>query len=143
MKGVQNREDARRAIDCGASAVVVSNHRGRSLRPGRPFCYWDRAQFSLAMAGIVVAALLSTAPAMAQAYNENNTGWNRGGTLKTDTAGKVPMCFKTFGSGKFDGPRLVGTSDAATHGWQNFWGPCEDLNAQASAPPKRRTKARR
>jgi hypothetical protein len=83
-----------------------------------------KRQFSLAMAGIAVAALLSSAPAMAQAYNENNTGWNRGGTLKTDTAGKVPMCFKTFGSGKFDGPRLVGTSDAATHGWQNFWGPC-------------------
>jgi hypothetical protein len=36
VKGVQNREDARRAIDCGASAVVVSNRRGRSLRPGRP-----------------------------------------------------------------------------------------------------------
>jgi isopentenyl diphosphate isomerase/L-lactate dehydrogenase-like FMN-dependent dehydrogenase len=34
VKGVQNCEDARRAIDCGASAVVVSNHRARSLRLG-------------------------------------------------------------------------------------------------------------
>jgi hypothetical protein len=102
-----------------------------------------KRQFNLAMAGFAVAALLSSAPAMAQAYNENNVGWNRGGILKTDTAGAVPQCFKTYGTGKFDGPRLVGRSDAATHGWQNFWGPCQDLNVQASVPPKRRTAARR
>jgi L-lactate dehydrogenase (cytochrome) len=46
VKGVQNREDARRAIDCGASGVVVSTPRGRSLRPGRPFCYGNPAHAS-------------------------------------------------------------------------------------------------
>jgi hypothetical protein len=104
-----------------------------------------KRQFNLATAGIAVAALLSSAPAMAQAYNENNTGWNRGGILTTDTAGAVPQCYKTYGTGKFDGPRLVGRSDAATHLFQNFWGPCEKFpaNAQASVPPKLRRAARR
>ena len=76
-----------------------------------------------ATAGIALAALLSAAPAMAQAYNTDRTGWNRGGQLITDTVGHESQCFKGS-TGKFDGPRLTGTSDAATHGWQNFWGPC-------------------
>jgi hypothetical protein len=81
-------------------------------------------QFTLsAAAGIALAALLSAAPAMAQAYNTDRTGWNRGGQLITDTVGHDPQCFKGS-TGKFDGPQLHGTSDAATHGWQNFWGPC-------------------
>jgi hypothetical protein len=89
-------------------------------------------QFTLsAAAGITLAALLSSAPAMAQAYNTDNIGWNRGGQYTTDTAGSTRMCFKGS-KGKFDGPALQGKSDAATHGWQNFWGPCE--SASVSAP---------
>ena len=81
-------------------------------------------QFTLsAAAGIGFATLLSSAPAMAQAYNTDVIGWNRGGQLTYDTVGKDKMCFKGS-TGKFDGPMLSGTSDAATHGWQNFWGPC-------------------
>jgi hypothetical protein len=81
-------------------------------------------QFTLsAAAGIALTALLSAAPAMAQAYNTDRIGWNRGGELTTDTVGKDPQCFKGS-TGKFDGPQLSGSSDAATHGWQNFWGPC-------------------
>ena len=76
-----------------------------------------------AAAGIVFATLLSSAPVLAQAYNTDRIGWNRGGQLTTDTVGKEPQCFKGS-TGKFDGPQLTGTSDAATHGWQNFWGPC-------------------
>jgi hypothetical protein len=76
-----------------------------------------------AAAGIVFATLLSAAPAMAQAYNTDRIGWNRGGEFKTDTVGKEAQCFKGS-SGKFDGPQLQGKSDYATHGWQNFWGPC-------------------
>jgi hypothetical protein len=80
-------------------------------------------QFSLAMAGIAVAALLSSAPAMAEAYNTDRIGWNRGGQLTTDTTGTDTQCFKDS-TGRFNGPKLKGNSDAATHGWQNFWGPC-------------------
>jgi hypothetical protein len=76
-----------------------------------------------AAAGIALAALLSAAPVMAQAYNTDRTGWNRGGQLTTDTTGTNPQCFKDS-TGKFNGPQLHGTSDAATHGWQSFWGPC-------------------
>jgi hypothetical protein len=86
-----------------------------------------------AAAGIAFAALLSSAPAVAQAYNTDRIGWNRGGEFKTDTTGKVQMCFKGS-TGKFDGPPLQGKSDAATHGWQNFWGPC--VNASAGAKPQ-------
>ena len=92
-------------------------------------------QFIVAAAGVALAALFSTAPAMAQAYNTDVIGWNRGGQLLYDTTGKEKMCFKD-GTGKFQGPMLTGTSDAATHGWQNYWGPC--VNAQASAPPRQR-----
>jgi hypothetical protein len=104
-----------------------------------------KRQFNFATAAVAFAALLSAAPAMAQAYNENNIGWNRGGTLKTDTTGRTPMCFKAYATGKFDGPRLAGTSDAATHPWQNFWGPCENFptNAQASANLKGQKHAHR
>ena len=84
-------------------------------------------QFTLAT-GIAFAALLSSAPAMAQAYNTDNIGWNRGGQYTTDTAGSTKMCFKGS-TGKFDGPMLAGKSDAATHGWQNYWGPCVSNNA--------------
>jgi hypothetical protein len=81
-------------------------------------------QFTLsASSGIALAALLSAAPAMAQAYNTDNIGWNRGGQVTSNTAGADAQCFKGS-TGKFDGPQLTGTSDAATHGWQNFWGPC-------------------
>jgi isopentenyl diphosphate isomerase/L-lactate dehydrogenase-like FMN-dependent dehydrogenase len=31
IKGVLNRDDARRAVDCGADAIVVSNHGGNAL----------------------------------------------------------------------------------------------------------------
>ena len=93
-----------------------------------------KRQFSLAMAGIAVAALLSSAPAMAQAYNTDRTGWNRGGQLTTDTTGHDPMCFKGS-TGKFDGPQLTGISDAATHSWQNYWGPC--VGAAPAAKPSR------
>ncbi|MBU6478700.1 MAG: alpha-hydroxy-acid oxidizing protein, partial [Xanthomonadaceae bacterium] len=31
MKGVLDPDDARRAVDCGADAIVVSNHGGRQL----------------------------------------------------------------------------------------------------------------
>ena len=81
-------------------------------------------QFTLsAAAGIALTALLSVAPALAQAYNTDRIGRNRGGELTTDTVGKDSQCFKGS-TGKFDGPQLSGSSDAATHGWQNFWGPC-------------------
>jgi hypothetical protein len=104
-------------------------------------------QFTLATMGIAFAALLSSVPAMAQgyssAYNTDNIGWNRGGTLQTDTEGHTPMCFKD-GTGKFSGPLLTGASDAATHGWQNYWGPCVNgAQASASAPPRQRHAARR
>ena len=79
-------------------------------------------QFTLtAAAGIAFAALLSSAPAMAQAYNTDRIGWNRGGEFKTDTTGKVQMCFKGS-TGKFDGvsskanpmpPRMVGRTSGA------------------------------
>ena len=98
-------------------------------------------QFTLATTGIAFAALLSSAPAMAQAYNTDLIGWNRGGAYIKDTAGQEKMCFKDD-HGKFAGPMLTGTSDAATHGWQNFWGPC--VNTQAAAPaPKGQRSARR
>jgi hypothetical protein len=91
-------------------------------------------QFTLsAAAGVAFAALLSSAPAIAQAYNTDNIGWNRGGQYTTVTTGTTPMCFKGS-TGKFDGPQLLGKSDAATHGWQNFWGPC--VSASASAKPQ-------
>ena len=93
-------------------------------------------QFTLAATGLAFAALLSSAPAMAQAYNTDLIGWNRGGKYIEDTAGHTQMCFKDD-KGKFSGPILTGTSDAATHGWQNYWGPCVN-NAQASAPPRQR-----
>src|SRR5580704_18698247 len=80
-------------------------------------------QFTLSAAGIALAALLSAVPAMAQAYNTDRIGWNRGGEYIVNTTGKDPQCFKGS-TGKFDGPQLQGKSDAATHGWQNFWGPC-------------------
>jgi hypothetical protein len=101
-------------------------------------------QFTLAT-GVAFAALLSSAPAMAQAYNTDNIGWNRGGQYTTDTVGTNPMCFKGS-TGKFDGPQLTGKSDAATHGWQNYWGPCANLQAaqgSASAPSRQRNAARR
>ena len=98
-------------------------------------------QFTLsAAAGVAFVALLSSAPAMAQAYNTDRIGWNRGGKFKTDTTGTVQMCFKGA-KGKFDGPKLQGKSDAATHGWQNFWGPCVN-NAQAAAPAGKQTAKR-
>jgi L-lactate dehydrogenase (cytochrome) len=31
IKGVHNLEDARRAVECGAEAIVISNHGGRQL----------------------------------------------------------------------------------------------------------------
>jgi hypothetical protein len=105
-------------------------------------------QFSLAMAGIAVAALLSSAPAMAQAYNTDRIGWNRGGQLTTDTTGTDTQCFKDS-AGKFNGPKLKGNSDAATHGWQNFWGPCgEDVKGNTgssvrAAAPKNQKQAHR
>ena len=105
-------------------------------------------QFALsAAAGITLAALLSSAPAMAQAYNTDVIGWNRGGQLTYDTVGKDKMCFKGS-TGKFDGPMLTGTSDAATHGWQNFWGPCGGASkgnsgGSAAAAPKATKQARR
>ena len=84
-------------------------------------------QCTFAATGIAFAALLSSAPAMAQAnnaaYNTDRIGWNRGGDFITSTTGTVPQCFKGS-TGKFDGPQLTGKSDAATHGWQNYWGPC-------------------
>jgi hypothetical protein len=50
--------------------------------------------FTLAATGIAFVALLSSAPAMARAYNTDNIGWDRGGPYKTDTtAGSVPQCF--------------------------------------------------
>ena len=94
-------------------------------------------QFTLSAAGIALAALLSSAPAMAQAYNTDLIGWNRGGQYIADTSGSTQMCFKGS-TGKFDGPALLGKSDAATHGWQNFWGPC----VSASAPAKERSARR-
>jgi hypothetical protein len=36
---------------------------------------------------------------------------------------------------------LTGTSDAATHGWQNYWGPCvNDAQASVSVPPGNATR---
>jgi hypothetical protein len=65
---------------------------------------------------------LAAATQLNPAYNSDRIGWNRGGQLTTDTTGKDPMCFK---QGKeYDGPQLVGKSDAATHRFQNFWGRC-------------------
>ena len=93
-----------------------------------------------AAAGIALAALLSTASAMAQAYNTDLIGWNRGGKYINETTGTEKMCFKDD-HGKFAGPQLTGTSDAATHGWQNFWGPCVNT-AQASARPQRHAARR-
>jgi hypothetical protein len=86
-------------------------------------------QFTLAAAGATLAVLLSSATVMAQAYNDDNKGWNRGGILTTDTAGKNEMCFRAYGDkqGVYTGPVLQGRSDAATHGWQNFWGHCSNL----------------
>ena len=98
-------------------------------------------QFTLSAAGIALAALLSSAPAMAQAYNTDLIGWNRGGKYINETTGTEKMCFKDD-HGKFAGPMLTGTSDAATHGWQNFWGPCV-TSTQAAAPPGQRHAARR
>jgi hypothetical protein len=95
-------------------------------------------QCTFAATGIAFAVLLSSAPAMAQAnnaaYNTDRIGWNRGGEFKTDTVGKEAQCFKGS-TGKFDGPQLTGTSDAATHGWQNYWGPC--VGAAPAAKPSR------
>ena len=95
-------------------------------------------QCTLAATGVALVALLSSAPAMAQvtnqAYNTDNIGWNRGGTYIIDTKGTVPQCFKTE-TGKFDGPQLTGFSDAATHSWQNYWGPC--VGAAPAAKPSR------
>ena len=68
-------------------------------------------QFTLAATGLAFAALLSSAPAMAQAYNTDLIGWNRGGKYINDTAGSTQMCFKGS-TGKFDGPALAGKSDA-------------------------------
>jgi hypothetical protein len=106
-------------------------------------------QFTLSLAaGIALAALLSAAPAMAQAYNQDRTGWNRGGQLTTDTTGTEKMCFKDS-AGKFNGPQLQGTSDAATHGWQSFWGPCggdvkgNTGSSYGAAAPKGQKNARR
>ena len=102
-------------------------------------------QFTLsAAAGIALAALLSAVPAMAQAYNTDRIGWNRGGEYIVNTTGKDPQCFKGS-TGKFDGPQLQGKSDAATHGWQNFWGPCGgsskgNSGSSGAAPAKRTAK---
>jgi hypothetical protein len=102
-------------------------------------------QFTLSAAmGIALAALLSAVPAMAQAYNTDRIGWNRGGEYIVNTTGKDPQCFKGS-TGKFDGPQLQGKSDAATHGWQNFWGPCGGASkgnsgASGAAPAKRTAK---
>jgi hypothetical protein len=100
-------------------------------------------QFTLsAAAGIAFAALLSSAPAMAQAYNTDLIGWNRGGAYIANTTGSTQMCFKGS-KGKFDGPPLLGKSDAATHGWQNFWGPCVGASAAAKPGAKAQQTARR
>jgi isopentenyl diphosphate isomerase/L-lactate dehydrogenase-like FMN-dependent dehydrogenase len=48
VKGVLTADDARRAVDCGASAVVVSNHGGRQL---------DGAPATFAALGEVVGAV--------------------------------------------------------------------------------------
>ena len=97
-------------------------------------------QFTLSAAGIALAAVLSSAPAMAQAYNTDRIGWNRGGEYIVNTTGKDPQCFKGP-TGKFDGPQLLGKSDAATHGWQNFWGPC--VGATGAAAPGGKKTAKR
>jgi hypothetical protein len=51
--------------------------------------------FTLAATGIAFAALLSSAPAIAQApaYNTDNMGWNRGGPYKTDLKTGAASCF--------------------------------------------------
>ena len=51
--------------------------------------------FAHAATGIVFAALLSSAPAIAQApaYNTDNMGWNRGGPYKTDLKTGAVSCF--------------------------------------------------
>ena len=96
-------------------------------------------QFTLAAAaGIAFAALLSSAPVMAQAYNTDRIGWNRGGEFITNTTGNIQMCFKGS-TGKFDGPKLLGKSDMATHPWQNYWGPCV---SNSPAPAGKRTAKR-
>ena len=73
-------------------------------------------QSALAATGIAFAALLSSAPVMAQAtnqaYNTDNIGWNRDGAYIVNSTGTVPQCFKGE-TGKFDGPQLTGISDAA------------------------------
>ena len=90
-------------------------------------------QFTLAAAGATLAVLLSSATVMAQAYNDDNKGWNRGGILTTNTAGHEPRCFRAYGDkqDQYTGPQLQGSSDAATHSWQNFWGPCANLQGAA------------
>ena len=48
MKGILSGEDAKKAIDCGASAIIVSNHGGRQL---------DRAPATLPALVDVLAAV--------------------------------------------------------------------------------------
>jgi hypothetical protein len=61
--------------------------------------------------------------------------------LTYDTVGKERMCFKGL-EGQFSGPMLEGTSEAATHSWQNYWGPRMN-NAEASARPQRHVARRK
>jgi hypothetical protein len=51
--------------------------------------------FTLAATAIAIAALLLSAPAIAQApaYNTDNMGWNRGGPYKTDLKTGAVSCF--------------------------------------------------
>jgi hypothetical protein len=55
--------------------------------------------FTLAVTGIAFAALLSSAPTIAQspAYNTDNMGWNRGGPYKTDLRTGAVSCFTAPG----------------------------------------------
>jgi L-lactate dehydrogenase (cytochrome) len=48
VKGIQDEEDARRAVDCGADALIVSNHGGRQL---------DGAESSIRALPKIVAAV--------------------------------------------------------------------------------------
>jgi L-lactate dehydrogenase (cytochrome) len=48
LKGIQDPDDARRAVDCGADALIVSNHGGRQL---------DGAESSIRALPAVVAAV--------------------------------------------------------------------------------------
>ena len=48
LKGIQDPDDARRAVDCGADALIVSNHGGRQL---------DGAESSIRALPTVVAAV--------------------------------------------------------------------------------------